>query len=770
MKKMKEAIKTNKMKSACLITIAFLMISIVAITCVPSVQAQTLQHIATVSPTTTTSPEVEYVFNVTNTGTDPINKTNVIYPSGFTYVANEAPTGWTGSHSGSTRSVNFTANSGSEIAASTWKLFNVTLKWPGVPPKTVVLGVDCFLNDTASSNNTVWLSVTFNPKFSATITPTHVKGNTSYVYTITTTNTGSSIGIKEINITYPAGWTFNVLASYSPATWSVSHDPAARVFKLTGPNILVGQSASIQVNMTSPAANADPATWKADVWDMSSTWLGTYNLPVVVDADAPVVVINEPGASVYYTVGSANRIWINTTVTDTLNITKYALTVSINDTRFNLLVTAIGTSANEYKYSFGNITAIADGPLSIKVTATDPAGNQGSAERATTVDNAAPRIVWVKVLDQADSELPYVTGVYWMGATTTAIKVNASFTNAATSITGKIYLNTTEHTFVNATDTSTFSVTGSDYVTLRITLVDSATPTPNNFTQTWEIKRDKVNPSNTTFTLQTICGGAIIRNLNATDNVGVLGYRIYVNGSSFDVSLVILNAPTMTPYGSNVAFNGVLVMGLETFGGKVANITIACVDYGGNEGPPNQTSSSTLVPKGTWCAIELYPEWNLMSLPLIPNSTASADIYSLILDQGQAGVTVTYGFDNEAKAWVKDPTTMTDGNGYWVYMEEYDVLVIQGFTTPPPPATPRTYHLPTGWNLAGFTEPLPDAASDYVESLETYSYFRWVYVWDAQNQVWYMADTDAGGDNLYPGQAFWIYLYVDQDLVPPIAT
>ncbi|MEM2263190.1 MAG: hypothetical protein QW160_03125, partial [Candidatus Bathyarchaeia archaeon] len=193
---------------------------------------------------------------------------------------------------------------------------------------------------------------------------------------------------------------------------------------------------------------------------------------------------------------------------------------------------------------------------------------------------------------------------------------------------------------------------------------------------------------------------------------------------------------------------------------------IAAVDYGGNEGPAVSTIIS--VPKGTWYPIVLHEGWNLVSLPLIPNNTATSSIYSLILKQGAAGVTVTYGFDNTAKSWIMNPTTMADGKGYWIYMKAYDVLIVQGLPTPEPPALPTTYHLPAGWCLAGFTETTSMEADVYLESLEPGS-FRWLYVWDAAAQSWTMVDTrPESTDLLAPGQAFWIYLYQDQDLIPPI--
>jgi hypothetical protein len=218
--------------------------------------------------------------------------------------------------------------------------------------------------------------------------------------------------------------------------------------------------------------------------------------------------------------------------------------------------------------------------------------------------------------------------------------------------------------------------------------------------------------------------------------------------------------------GEHLTFSGILVLNLANR--ETANITITAVDYGANEGPG--VSSLISVPKGTWYPVELQPKWNLVSLPLIPNSTSTADIYSLILKQGPAGVTVTYGFDNTAKTWIINPTTMTDGKGYWIYMKAYDVLIVQGLPTPEPPALPTTYHLPAYWCLVGFTETQSMNASRYVESLEPGSYFRWLYVWNATTQSWSMVDTKpATSGKLYPGQAFWIYMYKDQDLVPPIS-
>jgi hypothetical protein len=619
------------------------------------------------------------------------------------------------------------------------------------------------------------VSYELEPVGVAEISPTLVRAK-DYWFEVKVTNYVSTPSIHKVVITYPLDARVAYLDTTPPSMWVISeHDTAAN--KITyiatgGYEIEKGTYKTFRVRLNvTEFSNVQDDGYDLD-WSVECTNTamekGSMPLKVKVDDDKPTVTITDPNVD-YYTASAGNRIWINGTVEDNLNMTIYPLTLDINDTRFELVAQPTGKT---FDFAFRNTTAIPDGPLAVNITATDKAGNVKSAEKSTTIDNTAPRIVWVKVLDQDNKELPYVDEVYWMGSGTTSIKVNASFYNPATPLTGKIYLNTTEYAFTNETATPALTVTGSDYVTLKITLVDSASPTPNNFTQTWEIKRDKVKPSTPTFTVQPICGGAIIRALNATDNVGVLSYRVYINGTSVDVPLTDLNKATLTSVGAHRTFAGTLVLALSGYAGKVANITIATVDYGANEGIANTTYSSTSIPEGTWYAIELYKGYNLVSLPLIPNSTARADIYSLILKQGAEGVKITYSFDNQAKTWTMNPATMTDGAGYWINMKAYDVLIVQG--TPIEEywgLEPIHYLLYKGWNLVGYTAIEEGSASDYLGSLDTNSYYRYVYVWNAKDQKWTMVK--AVGDNpgkLSPGQGFWILLYSDQTLIPPVPT
>jgi len=102
-----------------------------------------------------------------------INKTSIILPTGFTEVSAQAlnNTGnWTFTWESETNSYNFSIAAGSPVpnlTANQWTLFKVTVKWPAFPPTTAKFGVDTFSETIKSANNTVWLTVTVNPQFTA---------------------------------------------------------------------------------------------------------------------------------------------------------------------------------------------------------------------------------------------------------------------------------------------------------------------------------------------------------------------------------------------------------------------------------------------------------------------------------------------------------------------------------------------------------------------------------------------------------------------------
>lgn len=739
--------------------------------------------------TLSTLPQtVTYLVNVTSGGssTDYINN-----------VCIKLPVGWANAPGAS---VQVGYGFGVSVAASGWANFTtgLTTFWGGaidnfsIPvtistiPTVGTWQVYCYQGLTPSVANPITTTVTVNLQFSSTMSPNYVMNGTSYIYTLTTTNDACSVGIKEVDISFPAGqWSFNVLIDYYPRTWTVSYDGVS-TFTLTGPNILIGEYVWIKVNMTVPGnALTGEYYWTSSAVNAQDQYLGAYSIKAVVDASKPTVSYIAPTVP-YYSVGSGNYMWINATISDTPSIETYGISVTINDTRFQPFAAQprTETSPTVYIYYYVNTTAIPDGPLAVLITATDPAGNIGTGIGQTTVDNTLPALINIYVTDQSGNYLHVdSSGTFWMTATTTRVAVWASFFNPS-GFTGLIYFNTTSYTFANNTwlpgfGVTGFLVTGSDLVVLNITLTDGSLPNANSYTKTWNIARDVVPPSAPSYTkTTTICGGFIIYGLTATDNVGINTYDVYFNGSLWNLDPSDLNSSTLDWSNPFATIANITVLNLQWWGympGDVANITINAVDYGSNKGP--SITFLVVVQAGQWYPIELYPKWNLISLPLLPNSTATSDIFSLLLLKGAAGVNFAYGFDNVAKTWTLNPTTMSDGKAYWINMKAYEVLIVQGFPISMPPGSPPPivqYDLKTGWNLAGFTETDYWYAPDYVASLQStsvlQSYFRFAYAWDPEFQEWYTVDLlgHFGTTYFYPGQGFWTYLYNDQTLIPPV--
>ncbi len=135
-------------------------------------------------------------------------------------------------------------------------------------------------------------------------------------------------------------------------------------------------------------------------------------------------------------------------------------------------------------------------------------------------------------------------------------------------------------------------------------------------------------------------------------------------------------------------------------------ITVLAADLAGNEmaAPESATFTVVVPPPAT---IELFPGWNLISLPLIPDDSSIEAVL------GEATVDIVWGYDpvnSPDDPWARyvpgliedDLTEMVDGMGYWIYMTSPATLTVPGVEMPEPPALPPTYDVVSGWNLIGF--------------------------------------------------------------------
>jgi len=473
------------------------------------------------------------------------------------------------------------------------------------------------------------------------------------------------------------------------------------------------------------------------------------------------------------------------TLTATLDEDGYTVTADFSaiDSECTADVTATGTYTIEYTIDEDNTRD--DGEYTITVTAEDEAGNTATSDFTTNLDNTMPSVTdavadpsVIQPATPGDVTVIFTASVF--DELSGVASVTIDLLDISGSATQQMYDDgTTGGDIENGDGVYTCTWSGKvalegDYV-LPITATDTVGNENDLEAITLHVIDDTEGPSDISFTeVEPICGGLIVKGLTADDPLsGVLEYEIYVDEVDL-IRTITVDQLISTDWTSVGSYKGTFVLDLPTYVGETVEVTVVAIDYAANPSDP-VTLYSGVVPDGTWIPIMLYNGWNLVSLPLIPDSSDSGDILSLILDQGASGVVVSYEYDQYTDTWITNPTEMTDGYGYWLYMLDDDVMIVEGIETLPAPALPQTYEFTAGWVLAGYkqTSATNDPAGvidGYLASLEGASYFKTIYVWRADVAVWdtLLTSSTAEDDVLYPGMGFWIWMYSDQNLIAPL--
>jgi hypothetical protein len=219
------------------------------------------------------------------------------------------------------------------------------------------------------------------------------------------------------------------------------------------------------------------------------------------------------------------------------------------------------------------------------------------------------------------------------------------------------------------------------------------------------------------------------------------------------------------------------------------SLTVNAYDRAGNV--TTDTVSALVVSTLSAYNIYLMPDWNLISLPLIPDTSNIDTLLS-----GVPGVVAVWYYDAASGTWqVYSPgpapdslTTMETGKGYWVSMDEnvfdYSAPLAPGLPqTPAPikfsytgqvlePATvPPTYPVVQGWNLIGLHSERSKPVTQYLQPL-TVPQQVWAALIEYQNYIKFeLGDQgEKGGaeiylgsfktllstDNMEPGRGFWL--------------
>ncbi len=205
---------------------------------------------------------------------------------------------------------------------------------------------------------------------------------------------------------------------------------------------------------------------------------------------------------------------------------------------------------------------------------------------------------------------------------------------------------------------------------------------------------------------------------------------------------------TFTP-DANLAYNATYTAALST----------AIIDVAGNPlAQAHSWSFTTVQSEIVVYELPLSTGWNLVSLPLIPNSIDIEDILAGI----KPSLVTAWAYDDLTKVWsnynpeaiVNSLTEMKDGIGYWVRVKNPCTLTVQGER----PTFPYEITLFPGWNLVGLpllseSQPIEEILADIMPNLVT----AWAY--DGSTEVWSNYNPEAIVNSLTEmkdGIGYWV--------------
>jgi len=179
--------------------------------------------------------------------------------------------------------------------------------------------------------------------------------------------------------------------------------------------------------------------------------------------------------------------------------------------------------------------------------------------------------------------------------------------------------------------------------------------------------------------------------------------------------------------------------------------------YAGNKDSHEFTTIAADVPVTTY-NISLSANWNLVSLPLIPNSSTIATVLTGIVGN-ISNVNLVKYYNPTSGAWLSyvpgasgnTLSTMEDGKGYWIFMNAADTLRINGTELPAGGDVPLSYSvLGNKWNLMGF------------KSVENKTAVSYLGASSADDVIWQYKTGQyknliSQSDNFEPSYGYWVY-------------
>ncbi|QDV27618.1 Ig-like domain-containing protein [Aureliella helgolandensis] len=248
------------------------------------------------------------------------------------------------------------------------------------------------LSSLPDGNIAVTVTAVDNAGNSTTTQPrTLTKDTVQPTLVISTPTDGQLLGDSDAAALVVAGTVSEPNSSVTVLVSDGVNAPIARTITASGSAFtLAGNPIDVR------SLNDGPLTITITAADLAGN-LGSQSLGVQKDTSAPVVTINGfiSGNNLVNQV-EASAVTLSGTVTDNGGSPLVGATVQVTFSDGSSSVSRTVSSGAGGAYSFdaqtANITTLNDGPISVKVTVSDAAGNEGLASRTITKDVAAPTI------------------------------------------------------------------------------------------------------------------------------------------------------------------------------------------------------------------------------------------------------------------------------------------------------------------------------------------------------------------------------------------
>ncbi len=158
-------------------------------------------------------------------------------------------------------------------------------------------------------------------------------------------------------------------------------------------------------------------------------------------------------------------------------------------------------------------------------------------------------------------------------------------------------------------------------------------------------------------------------------------------------------------------------------------------------------------------SISLVPGWNLVSIPVRPDSTQPADVFASIAGNYEAvyaygNCTSWQSYNPSSPPFANTLTSIDETKGFWINMTVADTLEVAGTI---PDST--TISLCEGWNLVGYpatqTQPIADALNSIAGAYDTAN------AHDATTDSWQLYNPSAPPfantlNDMRTGRGYWI--------------